>query len=113
MPSIVSGLNSKATKPLMTKTMSTGALQRVTENPKPNGQMTPGKRKASDMDVDHGSSASHDRPVYARGFGLPLDDTALEDSPRVKRMRVTSGQSRAMETTRATAEGHLADRRSG
>lgn len=95
MPSIVSGLNSKASMPKIRKIASIDALSiPVMERSQQVGQMTPGKRKASDMYRDNDVSL----PLLSQtmssndGFGLPYAGALPEDSPRVKRMRMGSGQ---------------------
>jgi hypothetical protein len=110
MPSIVSGINSKATKPKIRKIASIDALSIPSmEKSQQVGQMTPGKRKASDMYRDNGVDLPLSETMpSADGFGLPYAGALLEDSPRVKRMRMGSGQfgpNNASEVTLPRKEG--------
>lgn len=105
MPSIVSGLKSKAAKPDIRSIASTDNLwRRATERSQHVGQMTPGKRKASDM-----TREDDDRRPLARTMsstsdvGLQSADALLEDSPRVKRKRVGSGQGLSATTSSTDA----------
>lgn len=106
MPSIVSELNRKTAKTNIEKIASTdNLLRRATERSQREGQMTRGKRKASDMNRDDDDSAPLAPTMSSTSdFGLMFADALLEDSPRVKRMRVTSGQGRS-NTTHAPASG--------
>jgi hypothetical protein len=92
MPSIVSGLNSKATMPKIRKIASIDALSiPAMEKSQQVGQMTPGKRKASDMCHDNGDHQPLSQTMSSTdGFGMPYAGASLEDSPRVKRMRMGS-----------------------
>lgn len=94
MPSIASGLNSKAANSHLRKTASINSLSRqTTENMQHGGQMTAGKRKASDMDPDNRRGLPLSQTMSnADGFGLANYDAPLENSPRVKRMRIGSDQ---------------------
>lgn len=85
MPSIVSGLNDAKTRPLIREAVSISRLVQTAGYSATTGQMTPGKRKASDMDVKDAPRVQDVSSIDRNSFSRQAE---LEESPRVKRMRL-------------------------
>lgn len=91
MPSIASGVTDVRPRPLIRKAVSSSRLLDTAGSSANAGQVTPGKRKASDLDMDPSNDSSFARKDHVSSIGrnsLSLHVAEMEESPRVKRMRL-------------------------
>jgi hypothetical protein len=93
MPSIASGLTDARSRPVIRKAVSNSRLLNINTagNSTNAGQVTPGKRKASDMDIKVSNDTSftgRDHVSSTRRNSFSLREAEMEESPRVKRMRL-------------------------
>jgi hypothetical protein len=91
MPSIASGLTDARSRPVIRKAVSNSRLLDTAGNSTNAGQVTPGKRKASDMDIKASNDTSFTGRAHVSSTGrnsFSLREAEMEESPRVKRMRL-------------------------